>query len=264
MWIESISIKGGTLDGFQKTLSPGLNVLIGGRGTGKSSVIELIRFCLRAPSSSDAIGKDALEHALGVLGDGKISMTLVNGSDRIEVSRIATDRDNNCPQEVSPPLVFSQKEIEQIGARSQSRMRLVDGFLAGRSMAAAKRGPLHARIKSSSTEIRSLLVEVTDIAEKLVALPKLKDRLTELQRQGGDQRARSVELDGLRKQLDELTPQMSAANLRLGSVGRSADKLSEWTNDLDIIAGRQPSMESWPTQAMTPDLLQPYRKRLDS
>jgi hypothetical protein len=264
VWIESIRVEGGTLDGFRQSLSSGLNVLIGGRGTGKSSVIELIRFCLGAPSSSDAIGKDALEHALGVLGDGKVVITLTNGSDRIEVSRIATDSDDNCPLEVSPPLVFSQKEVEQIGARSQSRMRLVEGFIAGRGAVAAKRGPLHARIKSASTEIRSLLVEVADIAEKLLALPKLQVRLAELQRQGAAQRARSAELDGLRKQLDELTPLISAASVRAGSIGRSAEDLSEWTDDLDLVVGRQPSLESWPAQAMTLDQLQPHRKRLET
>lgn len=264
MWIESIRIEGGALDGFRQSFSAGLNVLIGGRGTGKSSVIELIRFCLGAPSSSDAVGKDALEHALGVLGDGKVVITLMNGSERIEVSRIATDTDDNCPLEIVPPLVFSQKEIEQIGARSQSRIRLVDGFSVGRSATAAKRGPLYARIKSASTEIRSLLVEVADIDEKLLALPKLQDRLSELQRQGTAQRARSVELDRLRKQIDELTPLATAANIRCGSIGRSADELGEWTHALDLVAGRQPSIETWPTQAMTPDQLQTHRKRLET
>lgn len=263
VWIESIKIEGGTLDGFRQLLSPGLNVLIGGRGTGKSSVIELIRFCLGAPSSSDAIGKDALEHALGVLGDGKVVITLTNGSDRIEVSRIATDADDNCPIEVPPPFVFSQKEVEQIGARSQSRMRLVDGFIAGRGAVAA-RGPLHARIKSASTEIRSILVEVADIGEKLLALPKLQERLADLHKQGAAQRARSAELDALRKQLDELTPLVSAASVRAGSIGRSADDLSEWTDDLELVAGRQPSIESWPAQTTTADQLQPHRKRLEA
>jgi hypothetical protein len=41
--IERIMIEGGFLDGLDLTLSPGLNVLIGGRGTGKTSIIEEIR-----------------------------------------------------------------------------------------------------------------------------------------------------------------------------------------------------------------------------
>jgi len=262
VWIESIRIEGGVLDGFRQSLSPGLNVLIGGRGTGKSSVIELIRFCFGAPSYSDAIAKDALEHALGVLGDGKVVITLTNGSDRIEISRIATDNEDNCPIEIFPPLVFSQKEVEQIGARSQSRMRLVDGFIAGRNAATVKRAPLHARIKSASTEIRGILAEVADAAERLLVLPKQQERLGELQRQGAEQRVRSAELDGLRRQLDALTPLMSAANVRAGSIGRSADDLGRWTDDLELVARRQPSVEHWPAQAITSDQLEPHRKRL--
>jgi DNA repair exonuclease SbcCD ATPase subunit len=217
-----------------------------------------------APSSSEVIGKDALEHALGVLGDGKVVITLTNGSDRVEVSRIATDGDDSCPPEVSPPFVFSQKEVEQIGARSQSRLRLIDGFFAERSTAALKRGPLHAKIKSASIEIRSVLVEAADIAEKLQALPKLQGRLAELQRQGGIQRARSSELNDLRTQLDQLTPLISAASVRAASIGRSVDQLAQWTDDLDLVVGRQPYIELWPAQAMDSDQLQPHRNRLEN
>lgn len=262
MWIESIRIEGGTLDGFLQQLRPGLNVLIGGRGTGKSSVIELIRFCLGAPPSSDAIAKDALEHALGVLGDGKITVTLTDGKDRLAVSRIATDESDNCPFEVAPPLVYSQKEVEQIGARSQSRTRLVDAFVSGRGVAAAKQGPLHARIKSASSEIRSLLVEIDDISEQLLALPKLHAKLAEFQQQGAAQRARSAELDALRRQLDQLMPLASAANVRAASIERSAVRLGDWTDELELIANRRPTIEVWPIEAATPDQLEPHRNRL--
>lgn len=262
VWIESIRIEGGTLDGFRQQLRPGLNVLIGGRGTGKSSIIELIRFCLGSPSSSDAIAKEALEHALGVLGDGKITVTLTAGDEHIEVSRIATDETDACPLDVTPPLVFSQKEVEQIGARSQSRMRLVDGFVSGRNATAAKQAPLHARIKSASSEIRALLVEIDDISEKLLALPKLQARLAELQQEGAAQRSRSSELDALRHQLDQLTPMASAANVRTASIERSAVRLGDWTEELELISNRRPSIEAWPAEAATPDQLEPHRKRL--
>src|SRR5690606_4864246 len=114
-----------------------------------------------------------------------------------EVARIASDESDACPFDVTPPLVFSQKEVEQIGAHSQSRTRLVDGFVSGRNAAATKQAPLLARIKSASSEIRSHLVEIADISEKLQALPKLQARLTELQQQGSAQRARSAQLDTL-------------------------------------------------------------------
>ena len=39
MWIEAVRIEGGVLDGFDRRFDAQLNVLIGGRGTGKSAVI---------------------------------------------------------------------------------------------------------------------------------------------------------------------------------------------------------------------------------
>ena len=262
MWIESIEIEGGTLSGFSQQLRPGLNVLIGGRGTGKSSIIELIRFCLGAPSSSDSVGKEALEHALGVLGDGKVTLTLANGAERIGISRIASDPSHARPSDVLPPLVYSQKEVEQIGARSHSRLTLVDGFLPNRT-SAGRLAPLHARIKSASTEIRALLAEITDISDKLLALPKLKERLAEIQLQGAAQSARSEELEGLRKQLEELTPIASAANVRAATIERSTEKLGAWADDLEMLFDRRPALEPWPSQALTPDQFESQRASLD-
>ena len=46
MIIERIQIEEGFLNGFDVWLRPGLNVVIGARGTGKTTLIELIRFCL--------------------------------------------------------------------------------------------------------------------------------------------------------------------------------------------------------------------------
>jgi len=255
VWIESVKVEGGTLDGLYQHLSSGLNVIIGGRGTGKSSVIELIRFCLGAPASSEAIGKEALEHALGVLGDGKVTITLTNGKERVEVSRIASDERSSRPQDVLSPLVFSQKEVEQIGAQSRSRLRLVDAFLEGSASNSLRSAPLISSIKSLTTEIRSLLAEIDDISEKLLAMPKRQEKLAELQQQGTEQSERSAELEPLRRQLDELTPRANAANVRLGSFERSEAKLSQWTDDLQMLAERRPLIEPWPEQAGPTDQL---------
>lgn len=261
MWIDTIKIEGGALDGFHQNLAPGLNVLIGGRGTGKSSVIELIRFGLGAPSSSDVSGKEALEHALGVLGDGKVTITLTDGTERVEISRIATDADALRPPDVLSPLVFSQKEVEQVGARAQSRLRLIDAFLSRSPTANLRKAPLVSSIKSLSAEIRSLLAEIDEISEKLLVLPKRKEMLAELQKQGAAQSARSAELESLRNQLEELTPGADAAIVRSSSIDRSAKKLSQWVNELEMVAERRPLIEPWPVHAGSTDLLADPRSR---
>ena len=48
MAIIRLQVEGGFLDGLDLPIAPGMTVIIGGRGTGKTSLIELIRFCLDA------------------------------------------------------------------------------------------------------------------------------------------------------------------------------------------------------------------------
>jgi hypothetical protein len=70
--IKRIQVEGGFLDGLDIRLEHGLNVLIGGRGTGKSSVIELIRYCLDVKGSgSEDDATRSREQALSVLQDGQ-------------------------------------------------------------------------------------------------------------------------------------------------------------------------------------------------
>jgi DNA repair exonuclease SbcCD ATPase subunit len=131
VWIERLQVEGGVLDGFNQRFGPRLNVLIGGRGTGKSSVIELIRFCLGSISYTNTGEQDAIEHALGVLGDGRVTVTLTNGKERIEITRTAQDTEPELSVLFSPPFVFSQSEIEDVGLQAQSRLRLIDDFTSG-------------------------------------------------------------------------------------------------------------------------------------
>ena len=46
VFIEKVQVEGGFLDGMSLELKEGLNTIIGARGTGKSTFIELIRYCL--------------------------------------------------------------------------------------------------------------------------------------------------------------------------------------------------------------------------
>ena len=58
MYIERVQVEEGFLDGLDLELSAGLNVVIGARGTGKTSLIELIRFCLGIPGHTTSLRND--------------------------------------------------------------------------------------------------------------------------------------------------------------------------------------------------------------
>ncbi len=62
----SLSVTGGFLDGLQLNFSDGLNCIIGGRGTGKTTVLEFIRYLLSSddPSERSKANKEVVEENL--------------------------------------------------------------------------------------------------------------------------------------------------------------------------------------------------------
>lgn len=260
MWIEALRIEGGVLDGFDQRFDPKLNVIIGGRGTGKSSVIELIRFCLGANSYSESGEQQATEHALGVLGDGRATVTLTDGKQRVEVSRTAQDVEPEASDDFVAPFVFSQSEIETIGLQAQSRLRLLDGFLRLQSRPAADSAGT-ARIRSVTAEIRTLLAEIDDITEKTAELPKLQAQLASMKAQSAAQGEVHKEIETQRNALSQLTLLLSAARVRSETIGRTADQLATWVEKLDDVLERKPDIEPWPSQARTADELADLRKK---
>jgi hypothetical protein len=120
---------------------------------------------------------------LGVLGDGRVTVVLTDGRERIEVSRTAQDVEPEMSDPFVPPFVFSQSEIESIGLQAQSRLRLVDGFLAPAQKQLSGESATAAKIRSATVEIRTLLAEIDDIAEKTAELPKLQAQLETLKAQ---------------------------------------------------------------------------------
>ena len=194
MYIEALQIEGGVLDGFSQKFDQKLNVLIGGRGTGKSSVIELLRFCLGSTSYTDAGQQEAMEHALGVLGDGRVTVTIADGRERYVVTRTAQDEDENGASPMVP-FVFSQSEIENLGLHAQSRLRLIDDFLPRDQRHGLKDTSNASRIRSVTAEIRSLLSEIDDIREKSSELPKMLLRLATLKTQSAAQSKVHKEID---------------------------------------------------------------------
>src|SRR2546423_454202 len=97
MIVERIHVEEGFLDGLDLSCAKGLNVLIGPRGVGKTSVIELIRFCLGARTLTEKAAKTSSEHALSILGQGSVTVTASRDGQSVNVTRTAehwSNRDN--------------------------------------------------------------------------------------------------------------------------------------------------------------------------
>lgn len=129
-FIKSISFKGGKLDGSTLHLNYSMNNLIGIRGSGKSSILEAIRYALdidlNRNQNVDFEYKTNLVNAL--LGSGgKITSVLVDDQgNEYNLEKILGDRTNIYKDGelqlglkpnaiVKKPIYFGQKDLSQIG-----------------------------------------------------------------------------------------------------------------------------------------------------
>lgn len=128
--IKSISFEGGTLNGQTVYLSPELNTFIGIRGSGKSSILEAVRYVLDIPFGDHATDKkykqDLVAHTLGSGGKATITALDQYGTE-FQIKRIL----NEYPQcyvdgKLQPgisiretiiknPIYFGQKDLSSSG-----------------------------------------------------------------------------------------------------------------------------------------------------
>ncbi len=93
--IKSIAFEGGVMDGHEINFSPELNSLIGIRGSGKSSVLEAIRYALDIPFGDKVVDSNyksrLVEHTLG--SGGKIVLRAIDRrGQEYEIRRILNEQ----------------------------------------------------------------------------------------------------------------------------------------------------------------------------
>ena len=175
MYVKRLIVEEGFLDGLDLEFTTGLNVLIGGRGTGKTSVIELIRYCVDVPAITQSNEEDPFSHAISVLAGGQVTVIAQQENHEIVLRRSAGDPAPKVRTSINKPVILSQKEVERVGLDARGRLRLVDEFLEHQGVANEKH--VISEIQSRSAEITALLLEVSEMAEELAQSPEVQDGL---------------------------------------------------------------------------------------
>lgn len=121
-FIESVRYEGGKLDGVVLNLSSELNSLIGIRGSGKSSIIETIRYALNIEPASDEEYKNEIVKYILSSG-GKITLKVRDRFDEIYyISRLLNERPHIYDENgtdvnikvntiINNPMYFGQKDL---------------------------------------------------------------------------------------------------------------------------------------------------------
>ncbi|MCW0154584.1 TrlF family AAA-like ATPase [Lactiplantibacillus plantarum] len=198
-YIDSIKVTGGYLDGLAFDLSKSLNTLIGGRGTGKSTLISLIRYALDDEPSDDANRKDLNEIIRNNMGVSGVVTLGVKSSEQLDQSYTVKRRFEQDPvildqhgnivnlkvKDIIPNIeIYGQNEIMSIVGNSDRKREVVDRLIKVSKDTIVKIKDCNQAISNNSNEIQKLLEKQDSNAEKLTELPKIESQYETLTKQG--------------------------------------------------------------------------------
>jgi DNA repair ATPase RecN len=260
VFISRIQVEEGFLDGLDLTFDEGLNVLIGSRGAGKTSIIELIRFCLGTPALTERVAETSREHALSILGSGRVTVTVVDGKRSISISRTGEQVTRSETIERTP-VILSQNEIEAVGLHSTGRLRLIDSIRPKNSRDSKNdEAPLLAYIRSQTQERRSLFSELQTIRTQLRELGEQLKESDALKKQHADALSSIEKAQAQTQRLNILSGWLTALSVRGGVYNRILAALQQWQSRLNAVSEVPISIEAWPAAAGADDPLGSVRQ----
>ena len=201
--LVAMAWEGGFLDGGAVHFSQNLNVLLGGRGAGKSTIIESVRYVL----GLDPIGEDARKAHEGIVrqvlrGGTKISLLVRSmrpAPREYTIERIignppdVRDQDgqlsNLLPKEVLPRIeVYGQHEISELTNSPEKLTRLLNRFVEHDQSLGRRKVELLRDLEKNRRLIVNVHKELADIEEKLSNLPTLEETLERYRQAGLEER----------------------------------------------------------------------------
>jgi chromosome segregation ATPase len=242
--IEQLQVEGGFLHGLDLKFESDLNVLIGGRGVGKTAVIELIRFCLGAPNLDSELMQASFDHAVGVLGDGVAKLTVIVDGETRSINRAATDRRAIPPTSAAVlPLILSQREIETLGRTSRGRLNLIDSFFAWSPEATQL---ARSRIKSLSIEIRDLCGELDEVQDQLEGRKAVETDLANLKATQATLGSHTAERANKLAELEVAQREVNKLTLSEHSLLQSRERIERWLSSLPSNPDARADLGAWP------------------
>ena len=188
----SLAWKGGFLDEVEIPLNPNLNVLVGGRGTGKSTIIESLRYVL----DLEPVGEEASKTHYGIVnrvlrGGTRISLRMRShhptpAEYMIErtVPNPPVVRDesgqilNLRPMDILPRIeVYGQHEISELTGSAEKLTRLLNRFVKRDLSFARRKADIRRDLEKTRKSILDVQVELDQIEERLAILPSLEETL---------------------------------------------------------------------------------------
>jgi hypothetical protein len=224
--LVAISWAGGLLDGQSVRLSESLNVFVGGRGAGKSTLIESVRYAFDLPPKADDARRTHDAMMKSQLGQGAAVSVLVRSPhpspQYYVIERIygakprVRDHNGDLLDGVTPRAilgnieVYGQHEISELTRQPDKLAELLRRFTEPLADSSTDKSDIQVALDKSRASIVAEMDEIERIDEALAALPSLRERLKRFAAVGLDKRLEEKTLIDCEARLFEAAAAMVA------------------------------------------------------
>ena len=216
--IESISIEGGYFDGLSAEVSGHLNAVIGGRGTGKSTLLECLRYALDVPhKGEDAIkqGDQIVKENLGRAG-GRVILKLRSAASYMkpytvirrygEPTRVIDEHGDESRlhpgRDLLPDVeIYGQNEIYELAKSPGALTRVLDRFLPESAQQQSRLDSAYHKLRENSERLAKAQEQKDEIETQIAQLPKLEEQVRQFKEQGLEEKLKQVPLLEKERQL---------------------------------------------------------------
>ncbi len=216
--IDSVRIEGGYFDGLEANLSGHLDAVIGGRGTGKSTLLECLRYALDLPhKAKDAKrqGDQIVQENLGKAG-GRVIVELCSATNNMkryrvirrygEPARVIDEDGNESSLHPGTDLlpraeIYGQNEIYELARNAGEQTRVLDRFLPQDAVQLSRLESARRKLTDNGERLAKAQKQKGEIEEKIAKLPKLQERVEQYREQGLEEKLKVIPLLERERQL---------------------------------------------------------------
>lgn len=230
MYVKKLQVEDGFLNDLNVNFAKGLNAIIGARGTGKTSIIELIRYCLGIDSTSKELTKKIIEHVGSILVEGSVVLTLADekSSEELNINRTFRYDLENEYDFRGHVIIFSQTEIENIGMEATGRLSLIDDFIPNKIKYIEKENEIKNKFKILYRKIKEVEITVDDLSQKVKNKDEVDTQLKELKEKINSSMVMTDELKLKTAELDLLNNKLSDYKVKYEKIIKNKNRVYEW------------------------------------
>ena len=248
--------KQGFFDSLQIAFSDNLSCLIGPRGSGKSTVIEAIRYNFdlnKHLKEFEKAGKELAERAISLqnatLTDCIIRIGYIGKDKQLYILEAAYDTKQNCTTRVFdingnvievqdieanfPIRLFGWSEIETLGRETKRQRELLDQMILGLSEDLKKRKDLRTQVELKRNEINTIILKLYEILNREEGIiKKYKEYKADFEK------LNTEEIQNLFKDIDNTKNEISVLTKLKDNIIRYINEIEKY-KEIDLFKGIQ-------------------------